>query len=568
MATYGNYLYRRNGHFYARLRIPQALEGAYGKTHLRETLNTSDYGDARIRVLETVLSWKRGFLRLQSMLDARQLVAGSALLAGDGLMTLESAARESGLRVEDMLREVINRAVVLRVEASGWQGSDVPAGELEADYDGTTLPDDTLMNRELGAIFGTLYARAGALPLINDGLFTDCVFFRDGAQSRPVVFAFPGISLPAGSLLIERAAADSIRASIAAHVTPAMLSAGADRASRQPPPVSVTSHKHGSLRVSELLTEFFQAKTWSEATKIQMHGMCGVFVELMQDPVLSDIDGVTILRYRERLLTLPRDLYQTRRRLKTTTLAELVLAATGLPLMLDARADAYVAKIGEAFAWASRRGFMPINPAAGAVERKKKIKRAQDDRHEFNDETLLRIFSAPWFKTGSGIRAAGGTYWNFQPHYYWLPLLALMAGGRLNELSQLHLSDIRCTAVGTWYFDFNLDGAGKIAEPDKRLKTVNSIRQVPLHPLLIQLGLTRYVDALRTAGYDRLFPELRFDRVKGYGKQAGQWFNEKYLGDNLKIPRDGKQTFHSFRHNLVTALGRLEPPLSEFVEFR
>lgn len=208
---------------------------------------------------------------------------------------------------------------------------------------------------------------------------------------------------------------------------------------------------------------------------------------------------------------------------------------------------------------------MPANPAHGAVERKKKTKRAQDDRQEFNDETLQRIFAAPWFKTGKGVKALGGTYWNFQPHHYWLPLLALMAGGRLNELSQLHLSDVRCTATGNWYLDFNLDGTDKIAEPDKRLKTVNSIRQVPLHPLFIRLGLIGYVEALRKAGQVRLFPELRFDRVKGYGKQAGQWFNEKYLGEHLKIPRDGKQTFHSFRHNLVTALGRLEPPLSEFI---
>ena len=132
MARNSNYLYRRNGHFYARLRVPQALEGAYGKTDLRASLDTADYGEARLRVLEMVLFWKRGFLRLRSMLDARQTVTGSALLLGDGLITIESAARECGLRVEDMLREVINRAVDVRLEAEGWQGSDIPANELES----------------------------------------------------------------------------------------------------------------------------------------------------------------------------------------------------------------------------------------------------------------------------------------------------------------------------------------------------------------------------------------------------------------------------------------------------
>ncbi|MDU7187743.1 MAG: SDR family NAD(P)-dependent oxidoreductase, partial [Klebsiella sp.] len=51
---------------------------------------------------------------------------------------------------------------------------------------------------------------------------------------------------------------------------------------------------------------------------------------------------------------------------------------------------------------------------------------------------------------------------------------------------------------------------------DKSLKTVNAIRQVPIHPRLIELGLLEYVDALKVAGYDRLFPELKHNKIKGY----------------------------------------------------
>jgi hypothetical protein len=55
MARYGSFLYGRSGRYYARLRIPQALQGVFGKTHLRASLFTSDYEQARLRVLETVL---------------------------------------------------------------------------------------------------------------------------------------------------------------------------------------------------------------------------------------------------------------------------------------------------------------------------------------------------------------------------------------------------------------------------------------------------------------------------------------------------------------------------------
>jgi integrase len=264
------------------------------------------------------------------------------------------------------------------------------------------------------------------------------------------------------------------------------------------------------------------------------------------------------------LLTLPNNLYQTRRRLKTDTLAALVVAATGLPRMLEARADAYLAKAGEMLAWAARKGFLPHNPAAGAVERKKKTVREQDARHEFSRENLHLIFSAPWFATGKGERSAAGKFRRFQPYHFWLPLLGLFTGGRLNELAQLHLADIQQTPAGVWFLNFSTSSENA-NEPAKRLKTVNSIRQVPLHPELVRLGLPEYVQALADAGYDRLFPELRFDSVKGYGKAAGQWFDEKFLGNCLDIPRDGMQTFHSFRHNFISALTRLDPPLNEFV---
>lgn len=112
------------------------------------------------------------------------------------------------------------------------------------------------------------------------------------------------------------------------------------------------------------------------------------------------------------------------------------------------------------------------------------------------------------------------------------------------------------------YIDFNLDNADKIDidGSDKSLKTVNSKRIVPLHPHLIELGLPDYVQALSNAGYSRLFPELKRDEIKGYGKPAGSWFNERFLGKQLGMARDGMRTFHSFRHTFITALSELEVP--------
>ena len=217
---------------------------------------------------------------------------------------------------------------------------------------------------------------------------------------------------------------------------------------------------------------------------------------------------------------------------------------------------------------------MDYNPAAvlgsRAVTRArvKKVK-ADEQRSALADEDLAKIFSAYWFQHGKGELTAKGVYYRFRPHYYWLPLLALYCGGRLNELCQLYLKDI-VVHESVPCIDFNLVGENKLnlddedssesgedAElaADKSLKNISSERLVPIPKALMDLGFLEYVEQLRHLEHGRLFPELVFDREKGYGKAAGSWFNERFMGRDLQIKRDGKKTFHSMRHNFATALG-------------
>jgi integrase len=225
--------------------------------------------------------------------------------------------------------------------------------------------------------------------------------------------------------------------------------------------------------------------------------------------------------------------------------------------------------LAEVFTWAERETLISANPAKGlgaeASKASGKVRAKQNEQREaFSDEDLAKIFSASWFTAGVGTRTAKGVFYAYRPHYYWLPLLGLFTGGRLNELSQLYLKDI-VEVEGIPCIDFNLLGEGKLdvdgPDPlpalDKSLKTVNSRRLIPIHAKLQEWGLLTYVSALQRAGHTRLFPELAFDSRKGYGKAAGKWFNERYLGTELHIPRNGRKTFHSFRHNFATALGAL-----------
>lgn len=263
---------------------------------------------------------------------------------------------------------------------------------------------------------------------------------------------------------------------------------------------------------------------------------------------------------------MPGNLYLMRRKYKisdTQKLIEIALA-DGQPVMSRDAIGRHIESLGSMLKWAKSERYLFDNPAENVLAQRRVMVREQDRRDLFTDDELVQIFSADWFKKGAGTPNQYGRYTSFRPFHYWLPLLALYVGGRINELCQLYLADIREDKNGIAYIDFNLDAPDKVMDEeaqvggDKSLKTVNAIRQVPIHPRLIELGLLEYVDALKAAGYDRLFPELKHNKIKGYRAGASKWFNENYFGKVLGFPRDGKKTFHSLRHTFINALDEFE----------
>jgi integrase len=96
---------------------------------------------------------------------------------------------------------------------------------------------------------------------------------------------------------------------------------------------------------------------------------------------------------------------------------------------------------------------------------------------------------------------------------------------------------------GIWTLSINDDG------DDKRIKTQQSRRMVPIHPQIVSLGFLQYIDSLKTTGSSRVFPELK--RIGGrYGHAPSKWFNEKY---RKRLGIEGTN-FHSLRHTFATNL--------------
>jgi len=80
---------------------------------------------------------------------------------------------------------------------------------------------------------------------------------------------------------------------------------------------------------------------------------------------------------------------------------------------------------------------------------------------------------------------------------------------------------------------------------EKKLKTKNSVRIIPVHSKLIELGLLKYRDKILKDKHERLFPDLNLSKnISKYGRQVGKFFSDLIK----KCDIAGKKSFHSLRH--------------------
>jgi integrase len=318
-----------------------------------------------------------------------------------------------------------------------------------------------------------------------------------------------------------------------------------------PSPKRAAAHR----RVSEAIDAFMRDRSRrckpDQARRIAAG--CDLFAELMDNPRLADVDRDMVRRYCDVVLpTVPANENKIRLIHRTKTVLESIKAVEGTdwPTISKSELAKRMQWLCAMFAWLRNEGWIDDDPAAGLASAVRPLKRGPErlKRDLYTREDLQLIFAADWFKSGRGELTRAGTYREFIPYYYWLPLLGLYTGARINELCQLSLADLRQTEAGTWFFDVTEDDSD--GEKKARLKNASSFRQVPVHPHLIELGLLRWRERLENEGFEQLFPELRFDAVKGYSKDAVKWYSR--FAKSLGWERNGKKVFHSFRHTLAS----------------
>jgi integrase len=214
------------------------------------------------------------------------------------------------------------------------------------------------------------------------------------------------------------------------------------------------------------------------------------------------------------------------------------LLRSGKSKVYVANCVSHVAQLFEALV---TKGYLTTNPVKGLVVVKKKEKAARrSEGHEwepFEVEQLQRIFDP--------INLARTK----MEHVRWGAVIALYTGARVGEIAQIFLRDFvthgdtPCLKICA-----DSDGQGiKTGEGGERL--------IPLHPDLIRLGLMERVEALRAAGAERLFPDMRIDSAAGRGNSITKGFGYYLKGLGITPRRaHGILGIHSLRKTVIQTL--------------
>ena len=192
----------------------------------------------------------------------------------------------------------------------------------------------------------------------------------------------------------------------------------------------------------------------------------------------------------------------------------------------------YIITANQLYETAMKEGLIDYNPFKNINFKKSKqqIKESANKCYKpFNSTELKTIFNPK-------------TYFDFNnKDYFYIPLISLLQGMRLNEICQLNVNDIKKHGKDRYFFSIKED-----KENNKRTKNNSSNREIPVHCALIDLGFLDWIkQRKKTDRNGKLFKRCYIDSRGYHSRKISKAFNDylKKLGikNNTKV-------FHSFRH--------------------
>ncbi len=271
-----------------------------------------------------------------------------------------------------------------------------------------------------------------------------------------------------------------------------------ERAFSKPSKEGKTVHLAGMVRA--YLQEMKRVKAWTEKTYDENKSIYQLLREILENPAVSTISFDDGRKFKETLLKLPPN--RTKGKYAGNSVKELISMRPS-KTMSNSTVNKYLRRTSQLFHWGRKNGHVAENPFAELGL--KDSRQEHEERNRYDYEDIKKLFNPESFNSSKFKH----------PYNYWLPILGLYTGARLEELCQLHASDVYQSG-DIWVIDIN-------NKMEKRLKTKSSKRLIPLHPKVVELGFIGFVQSKPAGPGCRVFPELKKQR-DGYGQAASKWF--------------------------------------------
>lgn len=252
------------------------------------------------------------------------------------------------------------------------------------------------------------------------------------------------------------------------------------------------------------------------------------------------VDHDDVLDIRTLLRRLPANVTKRFTGVPLVQAAELTEAA-GLDIMEWNTSRSYMVNLSAIFNLAERKGWVEKNPVKGAIPQK----RDSVKRRGYTRQELEQVFAGIEHERGSD--------------RWWVLALLFWHGARASEMCQLLPGDVKAID-GVPYIDLSrFDASGRLVE-EKALKNAGSERCLPIHPEVIEAGFLDFVCKRHNAG--RLFPVFRRHDLGGFSHDLSKWFG-RYM-DRIGLDEPAL-TLHGARHGFRDACraAHLPPEVTE-----
>jgi integrase len=304
-------------------------------------------------------------------------------------------------------------------------------------------------------------------------------------------------------------------------------------------------------KLSELVEPYFARRETLDRTTHQVmnqeSGTITRFKEICGDRPVDAYSRGDISTFLDTLRRLPTT-YGKSPKDKDRSLADIIEEADvkGAERLTDKTVKRHLSALSQFFQYAVDLGHLANSAKGDLVEnhRFRLDRGARDQRDAWTSGDLVALFGSPVWTGCHPVRRSEPGPEIVRDARFWLPLLALFHGARLEEFADLYRRDIG-QDNGTWFVRITEAGG-------RRLKTANAERVVPLHPEIIRMGFLDYVEAKAPKPDDPLFPDLEPQgKDRRRGPRITRWFVEYRKAIN--VYREGIG-MHAFRHTVSTRL--------------